>query len=49
MLGPGRPFIIEISNARNIPALLDMAKLEAEINGLKEGWVSFWLYPFKLC
>lgn len=40
MLGPGRPFIVEISNARIIPASLEMAKLEAEINSLKEGWVS---------
>lgn len=40
MLGPGRPFIVEISNARIIPASSEMAKLEIEINSLKEGWVS---------
>lgn len=40
MLGPGRPFIVEISNARTIPPSSEMAKLEAEINSLKEGWVS---------
>ncbi|KAG0598809.1 hypothetical protein M758_12G102100 [Ceratodon purpureus] len=39
MLGPGRPFIVEISNARCIPDSSEMVKLEAEINGLKEGWV----------
>lgn len=38
MLGPGRPFIVEISNARFIPASSEMAKLEIEINSLKEGW-----------
>lgn len=39
MLGPGRPFIVEISNARIIPPSSEMAKLETEINSLKEGWV----------
>lgn len=39
MLGPGRPFIIEIANARNIPCPSEMIKLETEINSLKEGWV----------
>ena len=40
MLGPGRPFIVEVSNARIIPDSSEMVKLEAEINSLKEGWVS---------
>jgi len=40
MLGPGRPFIVEISNARFIPPSSEMTKLETEINSLKEGWVS---------
>lgn len=40
MLGNGRPFIIEICNARVIPSVADMKKAEAEINSIKEGWVS---------
>lgn len=38
MLGPGRPFLLEILNARNIPSSSEIAKLEGEINSLKEGW-----------
>ncbi len=40
MLGPGRPFIVEISNARVIPSSAEIRKLERDINSLKEGWVS---------
>jgi hypothetical protein len=40
MLGPGRPFIVEISNARVIPSSAEIGKLERDINSLKEGWVS---------
>jgi tRNA pseudouridine synthase 10 len=39
MLGPGRPFIVEISNARVIPSSAEIGKLERDINSLKEGWV----------
>jgi tRNA U54 and U55 pseudouridine synthase Pus10 len=39
MLGPGRPFIVEISNAHVIPSSAEIAKLERDINSLKEGWV----------
>ncbi|CAK9201722.1 unnamed protein product [Sphagnum troendelagicum] len=39
MLGPGRPFIVEISNARVIPSSAEIRKLERDINSLKEGWV----------
>jgi len=44
MLGSGRPFIVEISNSRFIPPSSEMAKLEMEINSLKEGWVSCFLF-----
>ncbi|CAM6111690.1 unnamed protein product [Calypogeia fissa] len=39
MLGNGRPFILEICNARVIPSASDMIKAEAEINSKDEGWV----------
>lgn len=38
MLGNGRPFILEIFNARIIPSASDMITAEAEINSKEEGW-----------
>ncbi|OAE33883.1 hypothetical protein AXG93_3037s1060 [Marchantia polymorpha subsp. ruderalis] len=40
MLGTGRPFIIELLNARRIPSASEIEKAELDINGQKEGWVS---------
>ncbi|BBN04522.1 tRNA pseudouridine synthase 10 [Marchantia polymorpha subsp. ruderalis] len=39
MLGTGRPFIIELLNARRIPSASEIEKAELDINGQKEGWV----------
>ncbi|KAL3692555.1 hypothetical protein R1sor_006206 [Riccia sorocarpa] len=39
MLGTGRPFIIELLNARRIPSAEEIQKAELDINGQKEGWV----------
>eukprot|EP00249_Psilotum_nudum_P009438 c21938_g1_i1 orf=56-1765(+) len=39
MLGNGRPFILEILNARNLPSQEELSKIESSINSLKEGWV----------
>ncbi|KAG6551351.1 hypothetical protein Mapa_007137 [Marchantia paleacea] len=39
MLGTGRPFIIELLNARRIPTASEIEKAEVDINGQKEGWV----------
>ncbi|KAL2635297.1 hypothetical protein R1flu_006776 [Riccia fluitans] len=39
MLGTGRPFIIELLNARKIPSAEEMEKAQLDINGQKEGWV----------
>ncbi|MCO5576652.1 hypothetical protein L7F22_030467 [Adiantum nelumboides] len=38
MLGRGRPFMVEIINARVLPAKAEIQKLEGAINNLKEGW-----------
>lgn len=40
MLGFGWFFLLEILNVCNILFLLEIVKLEGEINSLKEGWVS---------
>jgi tRNA U54 and U55 pseudouridine synthase Pus10 len=40
MLGNGRPFILELVNARILLANGEIQKLEKSINDSKEGWVS---------
>eukprot|EP01018_Ginkgo_biloba_P013331 Gb_17462 [translate_table: standard] len=39
MLGSGRPFLIEVLNARLMPTMSDMVELENKINNLKDGFV----------
>lgn len=38
MLGKGRPFMLELSNARTILSTEEIQKMEQCINNLKEGW-----------
>ena len=40
MLGNGRPFILELFNARILLANNEIQKLEESINDSKEGWVN---------
>eukprot|EP00850_Spirogloea_muscicola_P002915 SM000011S19093 [mRNA] locus=s11:829028:834060:- [translate_table: standard] len=39
MLGNGRPFLLEVLNARDLPCQIRIEEMEAAINGSKEGWV----------
>lgn len=39
MLGSGRPFMLELSNARNLLSNEELADLQDRINNSKEGWV----------
>eukprot|EP00850_Spirogloea_muscicola_P001977 SM000007S20937 [mRNA] locus=s7:998716:1003912:- [translate_table: standard] len=39
MLGNGRPFLVEVLNARDLPCQTRIEGMEAAINGSKEGWV----------
>lgn len=40
MLGSGRPFLVEIQNARQIPSEAIVKEIEARINGLENKLVS---------
>lgn len=40
MLGSGRPFLLEIQNARQVPSELIVKEIESEINGLENKLVS---------
>lgn len=38
MLGDGRPFLLELLNARRVPCREEVAAMAAAVNGTKEGW-----------
>lgn len=40
MLGSGRPFLVEIQNARNVPSEVSVKEIENKINSLEEKLVS---------
>lgn len=40
MLGSGRPFLVEIQNARNVPSEVSVKEIENKINNLEEKLVS---------
>lgn len=40
MLGSGRPFLLEIQNARQVPSELIVKEMESKINGLENKSVS---------
>lgn len=44
MLGSGRPFLIEISNARCIPSKVDIELIAEKLNRNDQKYVSFLLY-----
>jgi hypothetical protein len=45
MLGSGRPFLVEVLNARVIPTNADIMELETKINNSKDGIVSLATWP----
>lgn len=43
MLGPGRPFLVEVQNARHIPSELFVKDVEKKINNMENKLVMLWL------
>lgn len=44
MLGSGRPFLVEIQNARHVPSEVSIGEMEEKINNLREKLVSTSLF-----
>jgi len=41
MLGPGRPFLVEVKNARHVPSELSVKDIEKKINTTENKLVMF--------
>lgn len=46
MLGSGRPFLVEIQNARHVPSIMDVKGIEEKINKSNSKLVSEYKYLF---
>lgn len=46
MLGSGRPFLVEVQNARHVPSLTSVREFEAKVNNAGNGLVSHLIRNF---
>lgn len=48
MLGSGRPFLVEIQNARHVPSEVSVKEMEKKINNLESNLVSYFKTGHKI-